>query len=43
MLFAAIRGKGAETLKRKIEQAGGTLQHSLCVCVCVCVCVGGTC
>ena len=36
MLFAAIRGKRAETLKWKIEQAGGTLQRSVCVCVCVC-------
>jgi hypothetical protein len=31
VLFAAIRGKGAETLKWKIEQVGGTLQRSLCV------------
>jgi hypothetical protein len=35
VLFAAIRGKGAETLKRKIEQASGT---AFCVCVWVFVC-----
>lgn len=31
MLFAAIRGKGAETLKQKIEQTGGALQRSVYV------------